>query len=101
MRKTVYVTCPFCTGMMEVSSDSGEIVDKWEAKGNAGPHEDKMSSALKQLEEQKKKRASLFSSKKEALEEQRKNSESVFKKEVERLKKEGVSENPIRPFDLD
>src|SRR4051812_36031970 len=101
MAKTIYVSCPFCEGMMEVNAETGAIVQKWPPKQKAAGDGDKMSSALKKLEEDKKKRAGLFDKKKEEMEGQKKKIEDAFKKEVERAKKEGVSENPFRPFDLD
>jgi uncharacterized protein YpuA (DUF1002 family) len=100
MAKTVYVNCPFCEGMMEINSETGEIVGKWSAAEKT-KDEDKMSSALKKIEEAKKKRAGLFDSKKEELESQKKKNEDVFRKEVEKVKKEGLGEKPFRPLDLD
>jgi len=99
--KTIYVTCPFCAGMMEVKSESGDVIQKWSSKDRLGEGGDKMSFALKKLEDAKKRRASLFDIQKEELEGQKKKSEQSFQQAVEKAKKEGVSENPIRPFDLD
>ncbi len=101
MSKTIYVTCPFCAGMMEVKAETGEMVQKWSAQEKRADGEDKMSSAFRKLEEAKKRRASLFEVKKEELEGQKKKSEKTFQQEVEKAKREGVTENPIRPFDLD
>ncbi len=100
MAKTFYVNCPFCEGMMEVSAETGEVLQKW-APGDKEAKGDKMSSALQKLEEAKKKRVDLFDVKKGELDAQKKKAEDAFKKQVEKAKKEGVSENPIRPFDLD
>ncbi len=101
MAKSFYVNCPFCKGLMEVEAASGQVVQKWSPQERAQDSGDKMSSALKKLDDAKKKRAGLFSQKKEELEENRKKVEDSFKSEVERVKKEGVKENPLRPFDLD
>jgi hypothetical protein len=98
--KTLYVTCAFCRGVMEVKADSGEVVQKWEAQ----PEEDiqdKMSSALKKINEGKKRRENLFDAKKHEIEGQKKQAEDLFRQEVEKAKKEGVRENPLKPFDLD
>ena len=100
MAKTLYVTCSFCHGVMEVNSETGEVVQKWESH----PEElgkDKMSSALKKIDEGKKRRQNLFDLKKQEIEGQKKQAEDIFRKEIERAKKEGVSENPLKPFDLD
>jgi hypothetical protein len=100
MARTIYVTCSFCTGLMEVDSETGDILQKWspQEKAEGG---DRMESALKKLEDQKKKRVSLFEEKKGELEGQKKKLEDAFKKEVDRVKKEGVKDAPLRPFDLD
>jgi hypothetical protein len=87
--------------MMEVKADSGEIVQKWGPGERLPEGADKMSSALKKLDDEKKKRESLFERKKGELEEQKKKIHSVFEEQVEKIKKEGVKENPFRPFDLD
>jgi hypothetical protein len=101
MRKTIYVNCGFCSGMMEVDVESGQVINKWSAAERAKSGEDKMTSALKKIEDAKKKRAGLFDQTKDELDSKRKKTEDVFQKEVEKIKKEGVKENPIRPFDLD
>lgn len=99
MRKTIYVNCSFCAGMMEVDVESGEVVKKWSPKERA--EENTMEGALKKLEEDKKRRVSLFEERKDQLEGQKKKIEDAFKKEVERIKKEGIKDAPPRPFDLD
>jgi ATP phosphoribosyltransferase len=100
MAKTIYVNCVFCEGMMEINAETGEVIQKW-APEEKDASKDKMSSALQKLQEAKEKRSSLFNVKKEELESQKKKAEDLFKKQVEKAKKEGVTENPIRPFDLD
>ena len=75
MRKTIYVNCSFCEGLMEIDVETGEVVQKWSPKDkNKGG--DTMADALRKLGEDKK-------------------------KEVDRVKKEGVKDAPPRPFDLD
>lgn len=101
MARAFYVTCPCCKTLLEVEGESGDVLKKWAPSEQNNPGDDKMTSALKQLEENKKKRASLFDKTKEGLEEQRKKVDEAFRKEVERAKKEGVNEKPLRPFDLD
>lgn len=86
---------------MEISAESGEILQKWAPGENNNPNEDKMSAALKKIEEAKKKRAGLFDAKRGELEGNKKKVQDDFKKEVDRVKKEGVKDNPLRPFDLD
>lgn len=84
---------------MEVKAESGEVVQKWEPTTETPV--DKMSSALKKIGEGKKRRETLFDSKKNEIEGQRKEVENLFRKEMEKVKKEGVKENPLKPFDLD
>lgn len=101
MAKTIYVSCSFCDGMMEVDPETGEVLKKWPAGSKLQPGDDKMAAALRKLEDQKKQRASLFEKTKDEMEGHRKKVEDVFKKEVDRVKKEGVKDAPLRPFDLD
>ena len=101
MAKTIYVGCPFCEGMMEVDPSTGEVLQKWPAGQKTGADTDRMAAALKKIEDDKKKRASLFEQKRGEMEGQKKKIEDAFKKEVERVKKEGVDDKPLRPFDLD
>lgn len=100
MARSFYVTCPCCKTLLEVEADTGEVLKKW-APTEEKPGEDKITSALKKLESDKKKRADLMEKTQAGLEEQRKKLDDVFKKEVEKVKKEGVKEKPLRPFDLD
>lgn len=100
MAKTIYVNCSFCEGLMEINIETGDIVQKW-APGEKNQKGDKMESALQKLQEAKAKRAGLFDQKKGELDSQKKKAADLFKKQVEKAKKEGVAENPIRPFDLD
>jgi hypothetical protein len=101
MAKTIYVSCPHCEGLMEVNSETGQIVQKWAPGEKGADGENKIAAALKKMEEDKKRRVGLFDQTKDDLEAQKKKLENVFKKEVDRIKKEGIKENPIRPFDLD
>ena len=100
MQRTIYVNCPFCEGLLEIDSESGDIVQKWSPQQR---HEggDKMAGALRKLDDAKKKRLSLFEQKKDELEDQKKKAQDVFRKEVDRVRKEGVKDAPLRPFDLD
>jgi hypothetical protein len=101
MAKTFYVNCPCCKALMEISSETGEILQKWAPGQNDNTDQDKMSAALKKMEDAKKKRAGLFDQKRGELEGQKKKVQDDFSKEVDRVKKEGVTKNPLRPFDLD
>lgn len=103
MSKNHYVKCPFCTGVMEVRAEDGSIVQKWapNEKEESVDATDRMSAALKKLDQAKEKRKTLFDQKKGELEEQKKKIEDNFRREVDRAKKEGPDKNPIRPFDLD
>jgi len=87
--------------MMEIDAESGQVVNKWSRDQRLASSDDKMSSALKKLEDDKKKRATFFDKAKGDLEGQKKKLEESFKKQMEKAKKEGVPEKPFRPFDLD
>lgn len=100
MAKSIYVTCSHCKGLMEVNAETGDVLQKW-APGEESSEKDKMKAALTKLSEGKKRRENLFDQKKQELEGQKKQIEDLFKQEVERVKKEGVKENPLKPFDLD
>ena len=101
MGKSIYVTCSHCKGLMEVDSETGFVLKKWAPSEKPINDGDKMSAALKKLEEDKKKREGLFDKTREGLSGQKKKLEQAFQDEVEKVKKEGVKENPLRPFDLD
>jgi len=101
MGKTIYVNCPFCEGLLEISTETGQIIDKWASGESLPASDDKLSSVMKKLEDAKKKRATLFDQTKGQLETQKKKAESTFQEEVERVKKEGMKEKPANPFDLD
>lgn len=101
MSKHLIVGCPFCHGSMEVNSETGEVLQKWEPSNLSKSSEDRMSDALKKIEESKKKRATLFDQTKSELENKKRKSEDVFEKEVKRIKKEGIVEKPLNPFELD
>jgi hypothetical protein len=100
MAKTIYVDCPFCRGMMEIDLESGTVINKWSHQERDQSGADKMSSALKKIEEGKKKRASLFDKTKDELEGQKKKLEETFRQQVEKAKKEGPKK-PTTPFDFD
>jgi hypothetical protein len=85
--------------MMEVNAETGEVVQKWQPSEQAPG--DKMSSALKKIGDDKKRRETLFDAKRNEIEGQKKDVENLFQKEVEKAKREGVKENPLKPFDLD
>ena len=101
MTKKIFIQCPFCDGSFEADGESGKIINKWEPSEKNLEGGDKISSALKKLEDAKKKRVTLFDKTKEELEGQKRKSEDAFHTEVERIKKEGIKEKPSNPFDFD
>ncbi len=100
MAKTAYIDCPHCKGMMEVDLETGQVINQWSHEEKSKSGEDRMSSALKKIEENKKKRASLFDKTKGELEGQKKKLEESFRDQIEKAKKEGPVK-PFSPFDLD
>ncbi len=101
MARSFYVNCPCCKTLLEVDGETGDVLHKWDASQQNKPGEDKMSAALRKLEEDKKKREALLDQTKNNLEEKKKRRDDIFKKEVEKVKKEGLKEKPLTPFDLD
>ncbi|MCG3205496.1 MAG: hypothetical protein KCHDKBKB_02218 [Elusimicrobia bacterium] len=101
MAKTFYVNCPCCRALIEVAAEDGHVVNKWTPSERETSGIDKMSAALQKIEDDKKKRATLFDKTKAGLDEKKKKIDEAFKKEVEKVKKEGIGEKPLTPFDLD
>ncbi len=101
MSKTLYVDCPFCEGLMEVDIETGRVIAKWAKGERHASADDKISSALKKLNDAKKNRATLFDKTKGELEGQKKKLEDAFREQVEKAKKEGPGKKPFTPFDLD
>ncbi len=101
MIKSSTVTCPHCAGVLEIDLNTGKILQSWSPSDKSMTSEERMSSALKKIKDDKAKRATLFDEKKNEMDSQKKKSEDSFIKEVERLKKEGLKEKPQNPFDRD
>lgn len=100
--KTHLVPCPFCEGMIEIDATTGAVLKKWPKSDlKSDDTTDRMASALKKLEEEKRRRGGLFEKKKSELEGQKKKLENSFQSEVERVKKEGISDEPLNPFDME
>ena len=99
--KTFYVDCPFCDGMMEIDAETGKMIKKWAASEKLSANQDKMQAALQKLEQEKKKRATILDDTRQRIADQKKKTENLFKQQVEKIKKEGTSEKPKSPFDLD
>ena len=99
--KTFYIECPHCDGMMEIDAESGKMLKKWAAAEKLPPNQDKMQAALQKLEEEKRKRATILDDTRHRLVNEKKKTEKLFQQQVEKVKKEGVSENPLNPFDRD
>lgn len=100
MARTIYVNCSFCTGLMEVDAESGEVVKKWSPKDRAAGG-NTMEDALKKLSDDQRRRATLFDDTKGQIDSQKKKVEDVFRKEVDRIKREGIKDPPPNPFDRD
>jgi hypothetical protein len=101
MIKTHYVNCPFCAGLMEVDSETGDVVNKWAKAERDVSGGDKIQNALQKLGDAKKNRETLFDKKKNELEGQKKKIEQSFREEIEKAKREGPAKKPFTPFDLD
>lgn len=99
--KTFYVDCPFCDGMMEIDAETGKVLKKWAASEKLTADQDRMKHALQKLEDEKKKRATILDDTRQRLAERKKKTDNIFREQVEKIKKEGISEKPPSPFDLD
>ena len=85
---------------MEVNLETGKVVNKWSHAEKELSGEDRMSAALKKIDQDKKKRSSLFDKTKEEIEGQKRKLEETFQEQIEKAKKEGPAK-PFSPFDLD
>jgi hypothetical protein len=99
--KSFYVDCPFCDGMMEIDAETGKMIKKWAPSEKLSADQDKMAAALEKLGQEKKRRETILDDTRHRIDEQKKKAENLFKKQVEKIKKEGISEKPSNPFDLD
>lgn len=84
---------------MEVDAETGAVLQKWPASEKTDG--DRMTAALKRMEDDKKKRKDLFNLKRGELDDQKKRLASDFQKKLEKAKEEGPDDTAIRPFDLD
>ena len=102
MSKTIYVDCPLCEGLLEIDPESGEVVNKWSASDRNASGADKMTAALKKIEEARRSRKDLFDRKRVEMEDKKRRLEDEFRKNVEKAKNDGAGDKkPISPFDLD
>ena len=68
----------------------------------SGPKPDVLSASLQKLEEEKKRRQSLFEKTAGALQKKKENAVKNFEKNVEQIKRDGGKVDPtVRPIDLD
>ncbi len=100
MARTLYVKCSHCEAMMEIDSETGDILKKWAPKDKSKGG-DTMEDALRNLKEGKKWRENLLKRTKDEIEGQKKKIEDAFRKEVDRVKREGIKDAPQNPFDRD
>jgi hypothetical protein len=99
--KTFYVDCPFCDGMMEIDAESGKMLKKWGPSEKLAADQDKMQAALRKLENDKKRRATILDDTRNRIASDKRKAESLFEQQVKKIKKEGIAEKPQNPFDRD
>ena len=100
--KSHLLECPFCKGTLEVSADSGKILQKWPAGQLQGSSpQECFGDALKKMDEAKKKREDYFSNAASQMQDKKKKAQKLFEEQVKKIKEEGLDKPPERPFDLD
>lgn len=101
MQRTIYVTCPFCEGFLEVNPANGKVVRSFPA-GENDENKDKLLSALEKMKQDDSEREQKFEDAKKQMTSNTDKLSELFEKEKKRIKEEGDTSAPdIRPFDLD
>ncbi len=101
MAQTIYVTCPFCEGFLEVNPVTGKVVRSFPAsdKNESG---DKLLSALEKMKNEDSELEQKFESSKKNMNTQKDKLDQLFEEQKKKIKEEGdISPPEIRPFDLD
>ena len=98
--RTVYVNCPFCKGMLEVDTENGKVVRRFEAK-EMPEGGDALSEGLKAFKEGEAERERMF---REAQEKERhkvERRERAFNEKKKEVEESGDVGRPPSPFDLE
>ncbi|MDX9701955.1 MAG: hypothetical protein RBU23_02810 [Candidatus Auribacterota bacterium] len=101
MQHTIYVTCPFCEGFLEVNPVTGKVVRSFPA-GHKDESADKLQSALKKMKADGSQLEEKFEASKKEMNQQKDKLSQLFEQEKKKIQEEGdVSPPEVRPFDLD
>jgi hypothetical protein len=98
--RTVYVNCPFCKGMLEVNTENGAIVRRFEAR-EMPEGSDALSEGLKAFKEGAAQRERMF---REAQEQEKRRFERIeraFREKKREVDESGDVGRPPSPFDLE
>ncbi|MBI3272931.1 MAG: hypothetical protein HYZ53_28340 [Planctomycetes bacterium] len=101
MKKTLLVKCPLCGGTMEVSAESGKVVQHWTQAASTGGKD--LGTQLEKVRERQRRLAATDEGEiARRLEESKKKGESAFDERVRKARKAiDDGERPENPMDLD
>ena len=97
--RTVYVTCPFCKGMMEINTENGKIIRRFAPKEKSESG-DALTDALKDVREGESRREKMFRAAKEEEKGKLDRIEKIFLKKKKEVEESGDISKPLRPIDL-
>ncbi len=79
---------------------SGKLLNKWESGKNRGPASERFTDALKQIEQGKKERATLFERQQQEMQAKKRLADDAFNKRLQEIKDSGDN-SPPEPRDID
>lgn len=98
--RTVYVTCPFCSGMLEVNAENGTVIRRFEAKAPP-PGGDKLAEAVEEVKRGAETREEKFKAAQEKEKHKLSKLEQAFRDKKRETEESGDTGRPLRPFDLE
>jgi uncharacterized Zn finger protein (UPF0148 family) len=98
--RTVYVTCPFCKGTLEVNTENGKVVRHFEAKEKPESG-DTLSEAVRALKDRPAMQEAKFRAAREMEKHKIDRLESAFREKKKAIEESGETGKPLRPIDLD
>jgi hypothetical protein len=98
--RTVYVNCPFCKGMLEVNTENGKVVRRFEPK-EIPADSDLLSEGLKAVKGGEATRDQMFREAQEKEKHKLERLERAFKEKKKEVVESGDISRPESPFDLE
>lgn len=97
---TVYVTCPFCKGMLEVNTENGKVVRRFEPK-EVPEGGDRLAEGLKAVREGEAQRERMFLDAREKEQHKLERLERAFREKKKEVEESGDVSRPQSPFDFE